>query len=323
VYYVYNGMTVIQERDVNNNPLVTYTRGTDLSGTTQGAGGIGGLLARTDTNGSSFYHTDGNGNVTMLVSGTGTMMAKYLYDSYGNTLGTWGTLAAANTYRYSSKEVDLNSGLYYFGERYYQPNLQRWLNRDPIEEAGGINLYGFVGNDSINWFDPLGLREDVPPGEDAPYTPLQEQNLANLANEIRNQQTGSDPYYLQDPDTEGFLDFLDNGGADAAMMMFPGPDELAAANTLDKLAKPTLAACKKALKKVHDIVGKLPKGKPGKWGSPQAGDKYRGYRMDPPHPPSDIHPPGSDGTKPHIDWWNWPSGKRGGTGSTGGKVPIE
>jgi uncharacterized protein RhaS with RHS repeats len=79
-------MTVLQERDSNNNPLVTYTRGIDLSGRMQGAGGIGGLMARTDGTGTTFYHSDGNGNVTMLVNSAGTMQAKYLYDPYGNTV---------------------------------------------------------------------------------------------------------------------------------------------------------------------------------------------------------------------------------------------
>ena len=81
----------------------------DLSGTRQGAGGIGGLLARTDGNRSTFYHTDGNGNVTALVNSSGTLAAKYLYDSFGNTLGMWGSLAAGNTYRFSSKEQDVRS----------------------------------------------------------------------------------------------------------------------------------------------------------------------------------------------------------------------
>jgi RHS repeat-associated protein len=123
----------------------------------QGAGGIGGLLARTDLNGNSYYHADGNGNVTMLVDAGGNRLAEYLYDPYGNTLGMWGSLAAGNTYRFSSKEIDANSGAYYFGYRYYQPNLQRWLNRDPIQERGGIDLYDYVGNNPVSYIDPLGL----------------------------------------------------------------------------------------------------------------------------------------------------------------------
>ena len=157
VHYVYDGMTVLQERNSNNVPVVTYTRGVDLSGTVGGGGGIGGLLARTDANGSTYYHADGNGNITALVDGSGNLVAKYLYDSFGNTLGMWGSLAAANTDRFSSKEMDLRTGIYYFGYRYYEPNLQRWLNRDPIQERGGINLYDYVNNDPINLFDPLGL----------------------------------------------------------------------------------------------------------------------------------------------------------------------
>ena len=130
---------------------------TDLSGTSQGAGGIGGLLARTDANGSAFYHADGNGNITALVNGSGAVVAKYLYDNFGNTLGMWGSLAAANPYRYSSKEQDPRSGLYYYGYRWYAPNLQRWVNRDPIGEWGGINLYRVSNNSPLDQTDPFGL----------------------------------------------------------------------------------------------------------------------------------------------------------------------
>jgi len=158
IHYVYDGMLVIQERASNNTPLVTYTRGIDPSSSMQGAGGIGGLMARTDAYGNSaFYHADGNGNITMLVSNNGVALAKYLYDTFGNTLGMWGTLASANVYRFSSKEFEPYTGIYYYGYRFYQPNLQRWLNRDPTGEAGGINLYGFVGNDPIKFSDPNGL----------------------------------------------------------------------------------------------------------------------------------------------------------------------
>jgi len=46
----------------------------------------------------------------------------------------------------------------YYGYRYYDPVTGRWPSRDPIEEAGGINLYGFVGNDGVNTADVLGLK---------------------------------------------------------------------------------------------------------------------------------------------------------------------
>jgi RHS repeat-associated protein len=138
VYYIYDGNVVIQERTSSNTLTVTYTRGNDLSGTLQGAGGIGGLLARTDNvaQQTAFYHADGNGNVTMLVNSYQAAVAKYLYDAFGNTLSLSGPLAYANLYRFSSKEAHQNSGLVYYLYRYYDPNLQRWANRDPIGELG-------------------------------------------------------------------------------------------------------------------------------------------------------------------------------------------
>ena len=125
---------VIQERDANNVPLVTYTRGRDLSGTFQGAGGIGGLLARTDNNAGThaYYHADGNGNITCLIDASQSAVAEYLYDPFGRILGQSGSLADANLYRFSSKESHVNSGLVYYLYRFYDPNLQRWPNRDPL-----------------------------------------------------------------------------------------------------------------------------------------------------------------------------------------------
>ena len=149
VHFIYDGNVVIQERDINNLPLVTYTRGNDLSGSLQGAGGIGGLLARTDmgqwiignSSAHTFYHVDANGNITMLINSSQAIVAKYLYDPFGNTLSLSGSLASANRYRFSSKEWNDNAGLSYFLYRFYDPHLQRWLNRDPIQESGGVNLY--------------------------------------------------------------------------------------------------------------------------------------------------------------------------------------
>jgi RHS repeat-associated protein len=59
-------------------------------------------------------------------------------------------------FQFSTKRYDAGTGLNYYGYRFYAPAIERWLNRDPIGEAGGINLYGFVLNDPVNWVDPEG-----------------------------------------------------------------------------------------------------------------------------------------------------------------------
>jgi RHS repeat-associated protein len=179
VYYIYDGNRVIQERNESNVPQVTYTRGSDLSGSLEGAGGIGGLLARTDGDGSLYYHADGNGNITYLETSAQGLGASYRYDPFGNLLTSSGSLADANTYRFSSKEWIPTLNSYYYLYRFYVPGLQRWLNRDPIMEPGfvsvshysrlstlrftpgdfneEINLFSFVGNESVTSIDSVGL----------------------------------------------------------------------------------------------------------------------------------------------------------------------
>jgi RHS repeat-associated protein len=164
VHFVYDGYLVLQERNAANLPQVTYTRGFDLSGSLQGAGGIGGLLARTDMGkfivgdpqASAYYFSDAQGNVKELFYPAGPVAANYEYDPYGNLLVKSGPLADANRYRFSSKEWNDNAGLYYYGFRFYDPNLQRWPNRDPIQEWGGWNLYSFCLNSPFTWDDILG-----------------------------------------------------------------------------------------------------------------------------------------------------------------------
>ena len=168
VEYIYDGMRVIQERDGSNVPTVSYTRGTDLSGSLEGAGGIGGLLARTSGYSSgnwtnhNFYHADGNGNIMYLVNSSQTLAAAYRYDPFGTLIGSSGSLAAANVYRFSSKEIHMvdtwgSPPLYYYGYRFYDPSLQRWLNMDPVRGENGINLYEFVENDPEDDEDAEGL----------------------------------------------------------------------------------------------------------------------------------------------------------------------
>jgi len=158
--YIYDGMLVIQERAGNNLPTLTLTRGRDLGGSLQGAGGIGGLLARLDgaSGHTAYFHADGNGNVAAMVTSQQIVVAKYIYDPFGNTLSKSGPLADANTYRFSSQEYHQPSGLSLYLYRAYVPNLQRWLNKDPLGEfPDGPNLYDFVGNNPMTRVDIDGL----------------------------------------------------------------------------------------------------------------------------------------------------------------------
>ena len=159
--YLYDGRMIIRELDQNNAARVTYTRGLDLSGTLSGAGGIGGLLGYHRHFGgrisSAYYHSDGSGNITAMSNEHQDIVARYQYDPYGNLLGMAGPLASRNPYRFSSKQFNSKSGLYYYGFRFYDPSLQRWINQDPIGELADLNLYRFNYNDPINFADPNGL----------------------------------------------------------------------------------------------------------------------------------------------------------------------
>jgi RHS repeat-associated protein len=104
-----------------------------------------------------FYAYDANGNVTDLVDNNGDSVAHYEYDPFGGTIVQSGIMAEANPYRFSTKYFDENVEFYYYGLRYYSPELGRWPNRDPIGENGGINLYVYLGNGPISDYDIFGL----------------------------------------------------------------------------------------------------------------------------------------------------------------------
>ena len=82
-----------------------------------------------------------------------------LLGPFGEPLAATGAVAAEMPFRFSTKYQDSETGLLYYGYRYYEPSTGRWLSRDPIEESGGANLYGFAHNDGVNRIDPLGLDD--------------------------------------------------------------------------------------------------------------------------------------------------------------------
>jgi RHS repeat-associated protein len=162
--FLYDGWNPIAEYNTTTGySLVShYTWGIDLAGSLQDAGGVGGLLRvysyETGSQVILMPAYDGNGNIYAMVDrSSGAMRAIYEYSAFGETLRASGDMAARNPFRFSTKYTDDETQLLYYGFRYYNPLLGRFLGRDPVSERGGLNLYGFVGNNGPNRWDLLGM----------------------------------------------------------------------------------------------------------------------------------------------------------------------
>jgi RHS repeat-associated protein len=197
--YVWDGWLLLMELDglggAGVPPVRRYTWGLDLAGLVasgapagrldagfgapalQAAGGIGGLLAMSDPNdpndpadtwGDFVYTYDGNGNVGQLIDWShdpndpnGAIVARYEYDPYGNVTAQAGPYAALNPWRFSTKQWDDDTGLGYWGYRYYDGS--RWISRDPVEEEGGANVYVYCANSPSHFVDAHGLEGGLGP----------------------------------------------------------------------------------------------------------------------------------------------------------------
>ena len=159
--FVWRGWLLVAELDAssNNAEVKTYTWGPDISGSFGGAGGNGGVLIVEDHEADEkfFPAYDAQGNVNGLIDTSGNLDAAYEYDPFGKLIRYAGDRTDSMSLLYGTKYRDHETGLIYYGYRYYDPRQGRFINRDPIGESGGLNLYGFVGNNPLNAIDFLGL----------------------------------------------------------------------------------------------------------------------------------------------------------------------
>ena len=174
--FIYDGWNlaaeVVVDAQTGTTNVTRYLWGPDLSGTLQGAGGVGGLLAVTTAdlaqpNSLTTYYPsyDANGNITEYVDGSGNIRAHYEYSPFGEIIAQSGDLADTFHFRFSTKPWCPITGLSEYELRKYRPDLGRWLNRDPIEERSELLLYGFIRNNAVSYYDYLGAKcisdEDV------------------------------------------------------------------------------------------------------------------------------------------------------------------
>ncbi|PTY01860.1 hypothetical protein DB347_25230 [Opitutaceae bacterium EW11] len=118
-------------------------------------GGMGEQIA-----GTNYYYTrDHLGSVREMTDSSGAVRARYDYDPFGRQTKLSGDMDS--DFGYANYMRDQASGLWRMKYRFYDPEIGRFISRDPIAEEGGLNLYAYVGNNPISLIDPLGLAYEI------------------------------------------------------------------------------------------------------------------------------------------------------------------
>lgn len=143
--YLYDDSNLIEEVDSGGNLISRYTH----------SPGIDEPLAQLRSGSTSYYDADGLGSITSLTASTGTILGTYGYDAFGSLIGSTGS--TTNSFRYTGREFDAETGLFEYRNRYYDPSTGRFISEDPTEYEGGINYYNYARNNPANLVDPLGL----------------------------------------------------------------------------------------------------------------------------------------------------------------------
>jgi RHS repeat-associated protein len=132
--YLYDGDNLLEEVDNSANVLARYTQDQGIDDPVS--------MLRSGT--TSYYQADALGTVTSLSNSAGALASTYAYDSFGNLTASTGTIT--NPARYTGREFDSESGLYYYRARYYDPSVGRFVSEDPVGFSAGMNFYRYVHN---------------------------------------------------------------------------------------------------------------------------------------------------------------------------------
>jgi len=151
--YLYDGWDIVGVMNEAGQMRETLARGIGL------AGDIGTLVAVTHhpaswTNGTFYAHHNHRGDVILTRSGA-TTVGCYDYAAFGSLKSQTGPDVCR--FKFSSKERDVSTGFSHYGYRFYAPQWQRWMSKDPIVESGGLNLYRFCANNPVCFVEAAGL----------------------------------------------------------------------------------------------------------------------------------------------------------------------
>ena len=161
--YFYDGGRIVEERKSNGPNVITYVYGNYVDEVLTMSQS---LLGQT-----YYYHPNALWSVQALTDQTGAVEERYTYDAYGavtvldatftpQAMNAWGTphSPVLNKFLFTGRELDEESGLYFYRARHYDANKGRFLERDPLEYQDSMNLYQYVGDNPANQLDPMGLE---------------------------------------------------------------------------------------------------------------------------------------------------------------------
>ena len=155
--YAYDGDNLVEEANAAGAVVARYSQTQNIDEP----------LAMLRAGATSYYHADGLGSVTSLSNAAGSIANTYTYDSFGKLTASTGSLT--NTFRYTAREFDAESNLYFLRARYYDQSTGRFLSEDPIGFEGGFNLYEYGEDNPTDLSDPFGWQSTIPPGCSPPF----------------------------------------------------------------------------------------------------------------------------------------------------------
>ncbi|MHB9069028.1 MAG: RHS repeat-associated core domain-containing protein [Sedimentisphaerales bacterium] len=153
--YVYDGDQIIAEYDGSGNLLRKFIYGPGIDEPI--------MMIDASTSSRYYYHYDGLGSVVALSNNDGEIVERYSYDVFGTaTIRDAGgsvisVSSVANSYMFTGREYDSETGNYCYRARYYKPSIGRFLQTDPIGYSDGMNIYAYCGNNPIMFTDATGL----------------------------------------------------------------------------------------------------------------------------------------------------------------------
>ena len=143
--FAYDGDNLVETVNSSGGVVARYTQGENIDEP----------LAMQRGTTTSFYEADGLGSITSLSNSSGALAQTYTYDSFGNQTASSGSLT--NFFRYTAREFDTETNLYFNRARYLDPSTGRFLSEDPLEFGGEINFYRYVENNPVLLIDPFRL----------------------------------------------------------------------------------------------------------------------------------------------------------------------